>query len=222
MPIAAPPSAGGGGPLRQGIKTRSASLKFVDLISHAPSTLEQVTSESINIPVLLSMTMDHIWCELWGSRGRHPAWPLAILSQGRLLARRHRRVGISHQCWSLSRRTGTVSVAASVPSNFGGAGVSSTAAAENRSGVRSVGLRPMALACRVQGRSAISSERPVHTLQHSQTFRAPDARSLWWVARPRQKASTPSSDGFEGVSICSRTRLFTVLICVKDGSSQGQ
>ena len=32
------------------------------------------------MPVLLSMTMDHIWCELWGSRGRHPAWPLAILS----------------------------------------------------------------------------------------------------------------------------------------------
>ena len=119
-------------------------------------------------------------------------------------------------------RCDAVSVATSDPSNFGGAGVSSTAAAENRSGVRSVGLRPLALACRVRGRSAISNERPVPTLQHSQTFRAPHARSLWWVARPRQKVSKPSSDGFEGVSICSRTRLLTVLICVKDGSSQGQ
>jgi AraC family transcriptional regulator, positive regulator of tynA and feaB len=33
---------------------------IVDLISHAPSTLEQVPSESINIPVLLSMMMEHI------------------------------------------------------------------------------------------------------------------------------------------------------------------
>jgi AraC family transcriptional activator of tynA and feaB len=33
---------------------------IVDLISHAPSALEQVPSESINIPVLLSMMMDHI------------------------------------------------------------------------------------------------------------------------------------------------------------------
>jgi AraC family transcriptional regulator, positive regulator of tynA and feaB len=33
---------------------------IVDLISHAPSTLEQVTSETINVPVLLSMMMDHI------------------------------------------------------------------------------------------------------------------------------------------------------------------
>ena len=41
-----------------------------------------------------------------------------------------------------------------------GAEVSPTAAAaEYRLGVRSVGLRPMALACREQGRSAISSER---------------------------------------------------------------
>ena len=119
-------------------------------------------------------------------------------------------------------RCDAISVAASVPGNFGGAGLSPTAAAENRLGVRSVGLRPMALACREEGRSAISSERPVHTLQHSQTFRAPHAPSLWWVARPCQKASTPSSGGFEGVSICSRTRLFTVLICVKDGSSHGQ
>jgi AraC family transcriptional regulator, positive regulator of tynA and feaB len=33
---------------------------IVDLIAHAPSTLEQAPSESINIPVLLSMMMDHI------------------------------------------------------------------------------------------------------------------------------------------------------------------
>ena len=33
---------------------------IVDLLSHAPSTLEQVPSESINVPVLLSMMMDYI------------------------------------------------------------------------------------------------------------------------------------------------------------------
>jgi AraC family transcriptional regulator, positive regulator of tynA and feaB len=33
---------------------------IVDLICHAPSTLEQVPSESINVPVLLSMMIDHI------------------------------------------------------------------------------------------------------------------------------------------------------------------
>jgi AraC family transcriptional regulator, positive regulator of tynA and feaB len=33
---------------------------IVDLLSHAPSTLEQVPSESINVPVLLSMMIEHI------------------------------------------------------------------------------------------------------------------------------------------------------------------
>ena len=32
----------------------------VDLLSHTPSTLEQVPSESINVPVLLSMMIEHI------------------------------------------------------------------------------------------------------------------------------------------------------------------
>ena len=80
-------------------------------------------------------------------------------------------------------RCDAVSVAASVQGNFGGAGVSSTAAAENRSGVRSVGLRPMALACRVQGRSAISSERPVHT---------PALTVLAALTRAREAAPIPA------------------------------
>ena len=33
---------------------------IVDLLSHAPSALEQTPSESINIPVLLSMMLEHI------------------------------------------------------------------------------------------------------------------------------------------------------------------
>src|SRR5262249_16736902 len=40
--------------------TALSGAHIVDLISHAPSTLEQVPSESINVPAMLSMMMDHI------------------------------------------------------------------------------------------------------------------------------------------------------------------
>jgi hypothetical protein len=82
----------------------------------------------------------------------------------------------------------------------------------DRSGVvRLVGLRPMASACPEQSRTAISIEHPVPHPMHALTtkplsrFRS-FTRSFFILEHVRgracRNASTPSSDGFEGVPLC--------------------
>jgi AraC family transcriptional regulator, positive regulator of tynA and feaB len=68
---------------------------IVDLISHAPSTLEQVPSESINVPVLLSMMIDHI--------DRHIVDP--DLSAGVLALRFHCSERYVHKLFSTTGQT---------------------------------------------------------------------------------------------------------------------
>jgi hypothetical protein len=97
-------------------------------------------------------------------------------------------------------RDGAVSVVASVAG-----GAEAVAVGNSSDAVRSVGSRPIESACREQCRSAISSERAVYTVRHSQTTRRNRlqraTRSFFALGHilgvsTCWNASTPRPDGF--------------------------